>query len=159
MTHRGGRHQTENRPDFDSDSDIDPEAGDQNANRWVAFDPVARDLRDRDQVSSPAVSEIRPHQPLVNHRLTLVMLQVYDLCMRTNIDLDDGLLAEAFRFSANRSKKELVHEALAAYVAAKQDERRRLSYKERLLKVRAETERLRVRPGAHDIVRHDRDTR
>ncbi len=87
------------------------------------------------------------------------MCLVYDLCMRTNIDLDDGLLAEAFRYSSKRSKKELVHEALAAYVAAKQEERRRLSYKERLQKVRAETERLRVRPEAHDIVRHDRDTR
>jgi Arc/MetJ family transcription regulator len=79
--------------------------------------------------------------------------------MRTNIELDEGLLAEAFRFSASRSKKALVHEALAAYVAAKKEERRRLSYKERLHKVRSETERLGVRPESHDIVRQDRDTR
>jgi len=92
-------------------------------------------------------------------RLTHTTLQVYSLCMRTNIELDDGLLDEAFRFSASRSKKALVHEALAVYVATKKDERRRLSYKERLQKVRAETERLRIRPEAHDIVRQDRDSR
>ena len=32
--------------------------------------------------------------------------------MRTTIELDDRLLAEAFRHSAAKSKKDLVHEAL-----------------------------------------------
>ena len=79
--------------------------------------------------------------------------------MRTNIEIDDVLLAEAFRYTTTRSKKDLVHEALAAFVTAKQDERRRLSYRERLQRVRTETERLRSRPQAQDIIRRDRDTR
>lgn len=39
--------------------------------------------------------------------------------MRTNIDLDDKLLKEAFRYSRARTKKELVHEAIAEYVASR----------------------------------------
>jgi Arc/MetJ family transcription regulator len=109
---------------------------------------------------------MRPADPAVDsgdagqrkHRLTCFIHRVYDLCMRTNIEIDDGLLADAFRYSPTRSKKDLVHEALAAYVAAKQEERRRLSYRERLQKVRTETGRLRVRPQAHDIIRRDRDS-
>ncbi|MDD5706659.1 MAG: type II toxin-antitoxin system VapB family antitoxin [Kiritimatiellae bacterium] len=79
--------------------------------------------------------------------------------MRTNIEIDDGLLEEAFRYSATRSKKALVHEALAAYVTVKQEERRRLSYRERLQNIRAASGRLRGATQAHDIVRRDRDTR
>jgi Arc/MetJ family transcription regulator len=36
--------------------------------------------------------------------------------MRTNIDLDDELMAEAFRFSRAKSKKELIHLALREFV-------------------------------------------
>ena len=36
--------------------------------------------------------------------------------MRTNIDLDESLLAEAFRYSEARTKKELVHEALEEFI-------------------------------------------
>ena len=36
--------------------------------------------------------------------------------MRTNIVLDDRLLAEAFRYSAAKTKKDLVHEALRELV-------------------------------------------
>lgn len=37
--------------------------------------------------------------------------------MRTNIVLDDQLLAEAARISGIKTKKELVHEALRVFVA------------------------------------------
>ncbi|MDT8377195.1 MAG: type II toxin-antitoxin system VapB family antitoxin [Mariprofundaceae bacterium] len=37
--------------------------------------------------------------------------------MRTNIVLDDDLLAEAFEYSNARSKRELVHQALKEFVA------------------------------------------
>ena len=37
--------------------------------------------------------------------------------MRTNIDLDDALVAEAFRHSPVKTKKELVHLALSELVA------------------------------------------
>jgi Arc/MetJ family transcription regulator len=39
--------------------------------------------------------------------------------MRTNIVLDDGLLAEAARLSGIKTKKELVQEALRVFIATK----------------------------------------
>lgn len=39
--------------------------------------------------------------------------------MRTNIDLDEDLLRQAFKVSDSRTKKDLVHEALAVYVEQK----------------------------------------
>lgn len=36
--------------------------------------------------------------------------------MRTNIDLNEKLLEEAFRLSESKTKKELVHEALEEYI-------------------------------------------
>lgn len=39
--------------------------------------------------------------------------------MRTNIVLDDELVAEASRLSGIKTMKELVHEALRVFVAAK----------------------------------------
>jgi Arc/MetJ family transcription regulator len=39
--------------------------------------------------------------------------------MRTNIVLDDDLVAEAFRVSRARTKKDLVHEALRELVQAR----------------------------------------
>jgi len=43
--------------------------------------------------------------------------------MRTNINLDDQLVEEAFKFSEARTKKELIHEALEEFV----ENRRRLN--------------------------------
>ena len=37
--------------------------------------------------------------------------------MRTNIDLDDQLVAEAMRYAEVRTKKDLVHLALSEFVA------------------------------------------
>ncbi len=36
--------------------------------------------------------------------------------MRTNIDIDDELMARALRLSKNKTKKDVVHEALEMYV-------------------------------------------
>ncbi len=36
--------------------------------------------------------------------------------MRTNIVLDDDLVAEAFRYSTAKTKRELIHQALREYV-------------------------------------------
>ena len=79
--------------------------------------------------------------------------------MRTNIELDDDLLAEAAKYTSTRSKKGLVQEALSMYVAVKREERRRMTYRERLQKVRAQTGHLRGRGEAHALIRRDRDTR
>jgi Arc/MetJ family transcription regulator len=79
--------------------------------------------------------------------------------MRTNIQLDDDLLAEAAKYSTVRSKRAIVHEALATYVAVKQEERRRLSYRERLQRVRSQAANARLRTDTRDLLRKDRDTR
>ncbi len=39
--------------------------------------------------------------------------------MRTNIDLDDDILKEAFRYSKAKTKKELIHEALRELIASR----------------------------------------
>ena len=39
-----------------------------------------------------------------------------DLCMRTNIVLDDKLLKEAFKYSKVKTKKDLVETALKEFV-------------------------------------------
>ena len=39
--------------------------------------------------------------------------------MRTNIDINDSLLEEAFSVSNARTKKELIHEALQEYIRLK----------------------------------------
>ncbi|MBU1053763.1 MAG: type II toxin-antitoxin system VapB family antitoxin [Proteobacteria bacterium] len=39
--------------------------------------------------------------------------------MRTNIDINDELLEEAFSVSQMRSKKDLIHEALLEYIKLK----------------------------------------
>jgi Arc/MetJ family transcription regulator len=43
--------------------------------------------------------------------------------MRTNIDLDDNLIKEAFKFSHAKTKKELINQALKEFV----ENRRRLN--------------------------------
>jgi Arc/MetJ family transcription regulator len=43
--------------------------------------------------------------------------------MRTNINLDDELVKEAFKLSRSKTKKELIHEALEEFVQS----RRRLN--------------------------------
>ena len=46
--------------------------------------------------------------------------------MRTNVDIDDALLKQAFRFSQAKTKKELIHQALKEFV----ENRRRLNLSE-----------------------------
>lgn len=54
------------------------------------------------------------------------------MCMRTNIDIDDDLLAQAQRLTGVRTKRGVVHEALRALIA----ERRRRPLSEIIGKVR-----------------------
>jgi Arc/MetJ family transcription regulator len=46
--------------------------------------------------------------------------------MRTNIDIDDALLKQAFKFSQAKTKKELINQALKEFV----ENRRRLNLSE-----------------------------
>jgi Arc/MetJ family transcription regulator len=79
--------------------------------------------------------------------------------MRTNIELNDDLIAEALKYSQAKSKRAMVEEALSVYVAVKAEERRRLTYKERLDRLRARTRGLRLNSDTRDILRRDRDSR
>jgi len=81
------------------------------------------------------------------------------MCMRTNIDLDDDLVAEAQKHSRAKSKRALVEEALATFIAVKAEDRRRRTYRERLESVRGKSRALRLQSDVREIVRKDRDTR
>ena len=81
--------------------------------------------------------------------------------MRTNIELDDDLLKQAQAYSRTRSKRALVREALQTYVAVKADEKRRMTYRDRLAAVRAKAAAAgNTRRGdSRDVLRADRDAR
>jgi Arc/MetJ family transcription regulator len=79
--------------------------------------------------------------------------------VRTNIDLDMDLIARASQYSASRSKRGLIHEALATFVAVKEEERRSASYRERLARVREHASGVRLKSDTRDLVRKDRDSR
>lgn len=79
--------------------------------------------------------------------------------MRTNIELNDELLQEARKYSRARSKRALVEEALATYIAVKAEDQRRRTYKERLSGLREKAGHVRLRSDTRDILRKDRDTR
>lgn len=79
--------------------------------------------------------------------------------MRTNIELNDDLIAEALKYSQAKSKRAMVEEALRVYVAIKAEERRRLTYKERLDRLRSRTRGLRLNSDTRAILRQDRDSR
>jgi Arc/MetJ family transcription regulator len=79
--------------------------------------------------------------------------------MRTNIELNDDLLREARKYSKATSKRALVEEALAAFIAMKAEERRRLTYRDRLHSLRAKTAAVRLRSDTRDILREDRNSR
>ena len=77
--------------------------------------------------------------------------------MRTNIHLDDDLLQQAAQYSTARTKRALVHEALAVYVVTKDAEQKRIRSGERLGKLRAQLAGVRPRTPAREIVRADRE--
>ena len=81
------------------------------------------------------------------------------LCMRTNIVLDDDLLAEAMKYSSAQTKRAVVREALATYVTLKAEEQRRASYRERLAIVRRRLADASLQKTAAEMVRHDRNGR
>ena len=81
------------------------------------------------------------------------------MCMRTNIVLNDALIEEALQYSKAHTKRGVVEEALATYVAVKNEERRRSMYRDRLRQLREKTHDLRIRSDSRTIVRQDRAKR
>jgi len=81
------------------------------------------------------------------------------MCMRTNIDLADELLAEAGRYARGRTKKAIVEEALKSFVDSKSAEARRRSYGDRLRALESRTASLSLRRSPAELLRADRDSR
>lgn len=79
--------------------------------------------------------------------------------MRTNIELNDDLVAEAKEYSKARTKRALVEEALATFIAVKLEDRRRRTYGDRLDALRNKMKAVRLRSDTRDILRKDRDSR
>lgn len=79
--------------------------------------------------------------------------------MRTNIDLDEVLLREATRYSPAKTKKAVVHEALATYILVKSEEKKRETYQEQLQKFRKETSSHKIVSDSRKLIREDRDQR
>ena len=79
--------------------------------------------------------------------------------MRTNIEINDELMSEARKYCRAKTKKALVEEALAVFIAVKAKERRNQTYKERLDRLRAKTSSVRLRSDTRDIIRKYRNTR
>lgn len=77
--------------------------------------------------------------------------------MRTNIELDDELIAQAQKHSRAKSKRALVEEALACFIATKVEERRRLTYRERLEALRIKTRAVKLRSDTREILRESRE--
>ena len=78
-------------------------------------------------------------------------------CMRTNIVLNDELVAEAMALAHVTSKTALVELALRTFVASRTAQQRRERYQQRLLTVRQEVGSRAYRQSSTDIVRRDRD--
>jgi Arc/MetJ family transcription regulator len=76
--------------------------------------------------------------------------------MRTNVVLNDALVEEAMRYSSAKSKSALIEEALRAFVTMRAEAARRLTYEERLYKLRRKLDvvELRERPSA--VIARDR---
>jgi len=79
------------------------------------------------------------------------------MCMRTNIVLNDELLAEAMRYSGGRSKRAVVDEALRLYVEMKAAAQRRQEYLERYRSLERKLRKLRLRQSPAELLRTDRD--
>ena len=79
--------------------------------------------------------------------------------MRTNIVLDDELLAEAMRLSAARSKRAVVEEALRTFVAVRSREQQGRRYGEQLRRLEKRLAGLKLRQSPSKLLRADRDRR
>lgn len=77
--------------------------------------------------------------------------------MRTNIVLNDELVAEARKYATAKTKTGIVEEALRAFVEARAAERRRETYEQRLAHVRETARRTRLRESSTTLVRRDRE--
>lgn len=71
--------------------------------------------------------------------------------------LDDALIADAMKYSAARSKRAVVHEALVTYVAVKAEQQRVAGYRDRLAGVRRRLADAAPKTPVLKILRADRE--
>jgi Arc/MetJ family transcription regulator len=76
--------------------------------------------------------------------------------MRTNIQLDDDLVDEARKYSAAKTKRGLIEEALVTFVKVKEEEHRRASYRDRLSKIQRRLSGVRLREQPSNLLHQDR---
>lgn len=77
--------------------------------------------------------------------------------MRTNVILNDALLAEALRLSGHRSKREVIEAALRTYVEVRTAAIDREALRSRLSKLDAKLANLRLRRRPSVLLREDRE--
>lgn len=76
--------------------------------------------------------------------------------MRTNIELDDDLLAQARKYARERTKRGIVEEALREFVQSHQARQARRAYRDRLEALRCRLPST-MPVSVHDLIRADRD--
>jgi Arc/MetJ family transcription regulator len=79
--------------------------------------------------------------------------------MRTNIVLNDELVREAMCYSKAKTKRGLIEEALSTLVRVHAEERRRATYRDRLMVLEHKLSGLVLRESSLAILRHDREAR
>jgi Arc/MetJ family transcription regulator len=79
--------------------------------------------------------------------------------MRTNIVLDDDLLAEVKKLSGARTKRAAVEEAMRTYVEVKGAERRAAGYAQRVRRLESRLRGVRLGESSRELLRADRDRR
>lgn len=78
------------------------------------------------------------------------------MCMRTNIEIDDDLLSKALVYAEVRTKRAVVHEALAEYVTRREQGRQAAEYRKQAAEIRKKLTEKRFRRSSLDTLRADR---
>ena len=81
------------------------------------------------------------------------------MCMRTNVVLNDKLLEEAMEFSAVKSKRAVIEEALKTFVEVKTKEKKTATYVDRLRELENSLSGVKLRKGPFDLLCEDRNRR
>lgn len=79
------------------------------------------------------------------------------MCMRTNLVLNDELLAEARKYSRSGTKRGLVEEALTVFIRTKASEQKTLSYQSRVQELEKKISGIKLREAPLKILRDTRE--
>ncbi len=79
------------------------------------------------------------------------------MCMRTNLVLNDDLMAEARKYSHADSKRGLVEEALSVFIRTRAAEQKTLSYQSRVQELENKLSGIKLRETPFKILREARE--